>query len=198
MDSRARRPAGRDALGRRAADARARARADGAAAAADARRAVARARAADRARDLPHRARAEREGGAHGARRRAGRAHRARRASTRVRARGRDAWPSRGRAPSCARTSPSGGATSGTDGRLPAAGRRRGSRRAAIYGVARARARPHPPRDGGHQLRAGRDGDVLDVHRLDADDEPRLAYWPAFAVDARRLVRRRRRRSTRS
>ena len=41
--------------------------------------------------------------------------------------------------------------------------------------VARARARADPPRDGGHQLRAGRDGDVLDVHRLDADDEPRLS-----------------------
>ena len=47
--------------------------------------------------------------------------------------------------------------------------------------LARARARPHPPRDRRHQLRPGRDGDVLDVHRLDADDEPRLGYWPAFA-----------------
>ena len=86
---------------------------------------------------------------------------------------------SRGRATSCARTSPSDGATSGTDGRrrlrrLHAAGRRPGSPRAAIYALARARARDHPPLDRGHQLRAGRDGDALDVHRLDADREPRL------------------------
>ena len=43
-----------------------------------------------------------------------------------------------------------------------------------VYGVARTRDRADPPRHGGDQLRSGRDGDVLHVHRLDADDEPRL------------------------
>ena len=53
VDRAAPRPAGGDALGRRAADARARPRADVAAAPAPARRALARARAARHARDLP-------------------------------------------------------------------------------------------------------------------------------------------------
>ena len=39
----------------------------------------------------------------------------------------------------------------------------------AIYARARARARADPPRDRRDQLRPGRDGDVHDLHRLDAD-----------------------------
>ena len=116
LASRPREPAGRDALRRRAADARRRPGADGAAAAPDARRAVARPRADDRAGDLPDRPRAEREGGADGARRRAGRADRAPERVERLRPRGRARSPSRARATSCARTSPCDGATSATDG----------------------------------------------------------------------------------
>ena len=65
----------------------------------------------------------------------------------------------------------------------------RSSRGLAIGGdlrLARARARAHPPRDGRHQLRPGRDGDVLDVHRLDADRRTTAgSYWPAFVAHAR-------------
>ena len=57
----------------------------------------------------------------------------------------------------------------------------------------RARARDHPPLDRSHQLRAGRDGDALDVHRLDADVQPRLELLAGVRRNARRLVRRRRR-----
>ena len=106
VDDRARRPARRDALGRRAADARARARAHEPPAAPPPRRAVARARADDRARVLPDRPRAQREGGAHRARRRAGRADRARRRRGARTCSRSAASRSPGRAPSCATTSP--------------------------------------------------------------------------------------------
>ncbi len=88
LDSRSCEPAGRDALGGRAADARGRAGADGAAAADHARRALARARSHDRARDLSHRRRVEREGRPDRARRRAGRADRAPDRVERLRPRG--------------------------------------------------------------------------------------------------------------
>ena len=173
LDRRAARPARGHALRRRAADARARPRADEPAAAAAARRAVARARAARHARDLPDRARAEREGGPDRARRRAERRDRAR-GGRRTRTCSRSARsPCPGRATSSPATNPSARATWATDGRLLPAGRR-GARVGGDLRVARARARADPPRDGRDQLRAGRDGDVHDLHRLDADREPRL------------------------
>ncbi len=92
-------------------------------------------------------------------------------------------------------TSPSVGATWGTEGslgRLHAAGGG-GARVGLDLRVARARARPHPSRDRGDQLRAGRDGDALHVHRVDADDEPRLELLARVRVHPHRLVRRRRR-----
>ncbi len=110
-------PARGDAQRRRAADARARARVHAAAAPSAPRRAVARSRAAARHGGLPDRQGAERERGPHGARRRAERAHRAPARADGVRSRSRHAWRSPARAPSCNSTSPSAGATSGTDGR---------------------------------------------------------------------------------
>ena len=69
-------------------------------------------------------------------------------------------------------------ATSATDGCVLTDRLR--PRSGGIYGGS-PRIRPHPPLDGRDQLRPGRDGDLLHVHRLDPDDEPRLPYWPAFA-----------------
>ena len=60
---------------------------------------------------------------------------------------------------------------------------------------ARARPRPDPPRHGRDQLRAGRDGDVHDVHRLDADGEPRLVVLARVRRDARLCLRARPRRA---
>ena len=97
-----------------AADARARPRDDGEAAAAAARRAVARPRAADRARDLRDAAADERE--RHDdRRRRAERRPRARRSEACVRARNRADRPRAATPPSCAPTSRCGGRTLGTD-----------------------------------------------------------------------------------
>ena len=111
VDHRARRPARRHALRRRAADARARPRADEPPAAAAPRRAVARARADDRARVLPDRPRAQREGGPHRARRRAGRADRAQGVECARTCSRSAASRSPGRATSCGTTSPCDGAT---------------------------------------------------------------------------------------
>ena len=117
-------------------------------------------------------------------------AHRPRRRASRLRPRGRRGRRSPARAPSCATTNPSARATSATDGRLlPTGGV--GARLRRHLRLARARARPHPSRDGRHQLRAGGDGDVLDVHPLDADREPRLAVLARRRCSRSRLVRRR-------
>ena len=81
------------------------ARADGAPAPPDARRAVTRSRSDDRPRDLPDRAGAERAGGPHGARRRAGRADRAPGGGEARTCSRSAAWQSPGRARSSGRTS---------------------------------------------------------------------------------------------
>ena len=52
----------------------------------------------------------------------------------------------------------------------------------------RARARPHLPRDPRRQLRAGRDGDVHDLHRVVAH-EPRLLVLAGVRAHARDRVR---------
>ena len=63
---------------------------------------------------------------------------------------------------------------------------RRGLGSGAIYGaLALALVLIH--RATGDQLRAGRDGDVHDLHRLDADENHGWSYWPAFVADARSL-----------
>src|SRR5262249_46780938 len=86
-------PAGRNAVGRRAADARDRPRADVAAPPTAARRAVARPRADRRPGDLQHPRRPEREGGPRCPRRRAEREARAALVEPRVRARSRAGRP---------------------------------------------------------------------------------------------------------
>ena len=74
----------------------------------------------------------------------------------------------------------------------------RGSPRVDLRG-ARARARADPPRDRGDQLRAGRDGDVHDLHRLDADrrttagrtgppSSPRSSFAFVLGVGIQRVV----------
>ena len=79
-------------------------------------------------------------------------------------------------------------------GRVRAAGDERPRRRLDLR-EPRARARPDLPDDERHQLRTGRDGDLHDVHRLDADGprRPVLAGVRAHAPD--RVRRRRRRRA---
>ena len=165
-------------------------RADGAAAAAAARRAVARARAARRPRDLRASSPAQRGGRARRARRRAERDARARRSP---------------RAPTCSRSGRVAleGASAElrenesvrrsylgylmatpSPGRLPAAGRQR-ARVGRDLREPRARDRDHLPLDRRRQLRAGRDGDVHDVHRLDADATTASRYWPGVRAHAR-------------
>ena len=51
-----------------------------------------------------------------------------------------------------------------------------------IYRAARARARDHPPLDRRHQLRPGRDGDALGVHRWTLITHHGWSYWPAFVA----------------
>ena len=72
-----------------------------------------------------------------------------------------------------------------SDGRVLPAGRRRARHRVDLR-RARARARVDPPRDRGDQLRPGRDGDVHDLHRLDADREPRRERVARLRRHARR------------
>ena len=194
--ARAARPARRHAQRRRAADARARPRADAATAPAAARRAVARARAAGGRGDLPDRRRAERARGPGRARRRAERGARARRVRARVRARGRQGrGRGRERGPPARRSGPR-SRTSATDAarlRLDAAraADRDRPRLRRRLGDARRRARADLPLDRRRQLRAGRDGDVLDLHRLVARP-PRPLVLGRLLPHRRDLVLRRR------
>ncbi len=90
-----------------------------------------------------------------------------------LRARGRPRGRAGRRATSCARTRTCAGATSGTDARVPATARLRSLDRQRLRQPGPG-ARPHPPSDGSRELRAGRDGDVHDLHRVVADHQPRL------------------------
>ena len=141
------------------------------------------------------RARAQRARGPCGARRRARRTPGPRRRGSGVRARGRDGSRWTGRAPSSATTSTSAGAISATDETTWPTSCNRSypdSRRGDLR-LARARPRADPSRDRRHQLRPGRDGDLLDLHRLVADREPRLAVLAGVRGHADALVPRRRR-----
>ena len=100
--------------------------------------------------------------------------------AARVRARDRAASCSAASRGRCRRTSRCAGATSATDGELPPAGRQR-ARVGRDLRLARARDRAHPPRDRRAQLRAGRAGDALGVHLLDAVDHG-WSFWPAFGA----------------
>ena len=77
----------------------------------------------------------------------------------------------------------------GTDGAVLPTGRL-GPRLRRHLRVARARARADPPCHRRRQLRPGRDGDVLHLHRLDADDEPRRRLLARVRDHAARVVRR--------
>src|SRR5215470_13184373 len=104
------------------------------------------------------------------------------------------AWPSRATAPGCARTTPFDAPTWATENdprfRLDAArpADRDRPRLGRRLGDARGGARPDLPLDRRDQLRAGRDGDVLDLHRLVAR-QPRLLVLGRLRPDRRDLVR---------
>src|SRR5438093_8520669 len=99
-------------------------------------------------------------------------------------------WRSRARVLSFAATKASGSPTSGIDGaptrsRL-VTGRATGgerSRRRRDLRESRARTRPDLPDDERRQLRAGENGDLHDLHRLD-DHEPRRPVLAGIRPDA--------------
>ena len=96
------------------------------------------------------------------------------------------------RAPSSATTRPSDGATWGTDEvRLLPAGRL-GPRIGRDLRLARARDRPHPPRDGVINFAQGEMATFSTYIAWTLTDEPRLVVLAGVRRDARALVRRRR------
>ena len=138
---------------------------------------------------------AQRRRRAHGARRRAERERRARCCGSRVRARGRqgrDRRRERGASPPRRRPEvlPRLLMLRPRLVRVRAAGHERPRRRRDLR-EPRARTRPDLPHDERRQLRAGRDGDLHDVHRLD-DHEPRRPLLAGVRPDTVDRVRRRR------